>query len=988
MARVIDASQLDDERKSQLEDLAQRSELGLAANVSPEAGAVTGLTGWFAPPEDTDPLTWSAEFLGEARASLGIPEDVALDDPRGVETSAGSTAIVFDAMYEGATYYGCGALVALDEALNVRSVTCRWPRQQVHLGKRKPSPARAKEFVRDRAFTEESGAESVPEPTLEIWDPMAVLGEPGDPEPVFVFRFDDAELPADVLVDVTGSRLVEVVTGDPNGNPSSTHVTPRYHLNPATGVPDFVSFEPNGLLLPEAMSGNPTQVARAFFAQYPKMFGTGDPERQLVLKDVVTDPDVASTHVIFEQRVGPYPVYGCELRVHLTPSLAIRSISGNYMRVPDVPLVPTVDEEAAQYVALATAPQELLGWNGLPALPDELIQRIDRRWEDGRPARERGDGSEALSVARHGLVILPLKLARDGGGQNHLAWWFSTPEADTFVSASDGTLVYEISKRQEARLVYDAQAVRIRHLGDAVLELVDGVERTDVTELDTESRPADAAMGATEAFWRIFGRNGWNGGGANSVAYVEVNLDKPETEEIIEENAVWSADKALFSRNFAVPDVVGHELTHGLVQATAGLRYRAESGAINESYSDVFAELIFPESNPRVWRIGVGLGPNGGPIRDLANPTVANYAQYLMTSSDNGGVHTNSGIGNKAAVLICDGDGTAGHPGIGRQRLARLYWDVLTTRLHPWASYIDVLSNTWQAARDAVALRRTGIVFPGTSQQAPAFDANTSTEVLWAFRQVGLDLALSSGWFEVPGGGTSDHTFNSGVMAPPEERVSDAEVRLVRRRGNLSLLFQGVARVSTGGTVSDGAGTTATIISHGVGTRNKEMTARVTTPNFEPLEVSGNVFTVQVAGPDVPPPTNPYLTGGVVHWFDNPFFAGRRYGDIIYQNTQLPAGNVVSDVVLELLNRQGGVVSRHRFGDPAATWGGTGASIFSRTLGGTALEVRVRSWHDFGWAVRYQLLYFITGLNVSLPPFTISEVGYEGVDPMVVIGGF
>lgn len=118
-----------------------------------------------------------------------------------------------------------------------------------------------------------------------------------------------------MLVDIEGTRVVDVATGDPSRNPASIYVTPRYHLNPATGVPDFVSFEPNGLLLAEAISGNPTQVARAFFVQFPKMFGTGDPERQLVLKDVVTDPDVLSTHVIFEQRVGPYPVYGCELRV-------------------------------------------------------------------------------------------------------------------------------------------------------------------------------------------------------------------------------------------------------------------------------------------------------------------------------------------------------------------------------------------------------------------------------------------------------------------------------------------------------------------------------------------------------------------------------------------------------------------------------------------------------------------------------------------------
>ena len=372
----------------------------------------------------------------------------------------------------------------------------------------------------------------------------------------------------------------------------------------------------------------------------------------------------------------------------------------------------------------------------------------------------------------------------------------------------------------------------------------------------------------------------------------------------------------LFSRNFAVADVVGHELTDGLIEATSGLSYRAESGAINESYADVFGELIFPNPNPLTWKVGVGVLPGGAAIRDLANPTVGTYAQYFVTTADHGGVHTNSGIGSKAAVLLCDGDGTSAHPGIGRQRLARLYWDVLTTRLHPWSSYVDVLSNTWQAARDAVAVGRTGIVFPGTSTAGSVFDANSPAQVLWAFRQVGLDLALSSGWFQVPGNATTDFTFFQGVMTPPDQVVSDVEVRLARRRSSDSrLLFEGIARVSTGGTVSDPAGTvTATIISSGVGTRSMETVVRVTTLNFELVEVSARPLLVQVAGAPAPAPTNPFPTGGVTHWFDNPFFLGRRYGDIVFQNVQLPAGNTVTDVVLELMDQNAAVVSRHRFG--------------------------------------------------------------------------
>lgn len=984
-----DGSGTEAERSSRLEELANQSELPVAVNVRGETAAVTDLVGWFpaGEAEAEDAVSRASVFLEQVEESLRLPDDFDLsDEPREVRLPDGSSAVHFDATSGGVPYYGCGARVSVDEALNVRALNCRWPTQQLRLRGREPSAAKAIELVRSRARTEETRDEPVPEPTLAIWDP-GTIGAEGDPEPVFVFSFGDGEQPADVLVDLEGSEVLDVVTIDPAGNPAGTFVTPRYHLNPATGVPDFVSFEPNGLLLPEAATGSPVQVARAFFARYPKMFGTADPDRQLALKDVLTDTDVPTTHVVFEQRVGPYPVYGCELRVHLTPSLAIRSISGNYMRIPDVPLVAAVDENAAHFVALGPAQlRRAKGRRRTRSL--ELHTQYETGQGDGHSLLELLDGLDAQPLERRGLVILPLKLARDGGGQNHLAWWFSTPEAERFVSATDGTLVYEISNRQSSRFVYDAQDDR--DLGQAVLELVDGVERVAVGTLDPESRPADDATAATEAFWRIFGRDGWDGRGAHSVVYVEANFDDPDTELFRETNAAWSSDKAVFARNFAVPDIVGHEFTHALTSKTAGLRYRAESGAINESYSDVFGELIFPNANPSTWQHGVGALASGAPIRDLANPVIGTYDQYFVTTADSGGVHTNSGIGNKAAVLLCDGDGTSTHPGIGRQRLARLYWDVLTTRLHPWSTYFDVLSNTWQAARDAVASQRTGIVFPGTSTPGPPFATATPAEVLWAFGRVGLDLLLNSGWFEVPGRATTDLTFYQGVTAPPDEIVSDVEIRVTRSRSSdASLLFYGIARASTGGTVSDPTGTlTATIISHGVGTRNMEIVVRVTTPNFEHVGVSARPLLTKVPGPPTPPPTLPFSANAVVHWFDNPFFLGRRYGDIIYQNMQLPAGNTVTDVVLELLDENYAVVARHRFGDPGVRWGQTGASIFSRTLGGTALEVRVRSWHDFGSAVRYRLVYFISGVNVTLPPFALSEVGYDAVDPSVVVGGF
>ena len=152
------------------------------------------------------------------------------------------------------------------------------------------------------------------------------------------------------------------------------------------------------------------------------------------------------------------------------------------------------------------------------------------------------------------------------------------------------------------------------------------------------------------------------------------------------------------------------------------------------------------------------------------------------------------------------------------------------------------------------------------------------------------------------------------------------------------------------------------------------------TTDFRPVEVRANVYT-KTMSPAIPapPPTDPYPSQPVAHWFDNPFFVGKRYGDIVYEGTDLGPGCTVSDVVLELLDHNYNVRARHRFAEPPATYGATGAWIFSRSLGGTNLEVRVRSWHEFGWAVRYRLVYWITGDTCALPDFAIRDVGPTGL---------
>jgi bacillolysin len=184
------------------------------------------------------------------------------------------------------------------------------------------------------------------------------------------------------------------------------------------------------------------------------------------------------------------------------------------------------------------------------------------------------------------------------------------------------------------------------------------------------------------------------------------------------DNAFWDGSQMVYGGGFAkADDVVAHELSHGVTQHTSGLVYWYQSGAINESMSDVFGELVdlsdgIGNDDPSVrWQLGEDLPPSTEDLRrDLKNPPLHDQPDrvdgpfWATGASDSGGVHTNSGVGNKAAYLITDG--TAGEPGgsfngqtivgLGVAKAAQIYWRT-ENLLTPGSDYGD-LANALLAA--------------------------------------------------------------------------------------------------------------------------------------------------------------------------------------------------------------------------------------------------------------------------------------------------
>lgn len=132
----------------------------------------------------------------------------------------------------------------------------------------------------------------------------------------------------------------------------------------------------------------------------------------------------------------------------------------------------------------------------------------------------------------------------------------------------------------------------------------------------------------------------------------------------------------------ATLDIIAHELTHGVTQYEAGLVYSYQSGALNEAFSDIFASQV--DGN---WTMGEGSAL--GIIRDMSNPPAKGQPdrlfsdKYYCSSGDNGGVHKNNGVINKAAYLIADGSifNSCTISGLGREKMGKINYSALTNYL-------------------------------------------------------------------------------------------------------------------------------------------------------------------------------------------------------------------------------------------------------------------------------------------------------------------
>lgn len=176
---------------------------------------------------------------------------------------------------------------------------------------------------------------------------------------------------------------------------------------------------------------------------------------------------------------------------------------------------------------------------------------------------------------------------------------------------------------------------------------------------------------ATRDFYKdVLHRNSVDDSGLDLKSYVHFSQDWDNAQWDGSEMEYGDGDGIEFNSFTSSIDVVGHELTHGVTQYTSDLYYQGQSGALNESFSDVMGSLIKQKSLGQTvdqadWLIGEKLFKNGDSLRSMkkpgtafaGDPQPATMDGYVKTNKDNGGVHLNSSIPNRAFFEACNAFG-------------------------------------------------------------------------------------------------------------------------------------------------------------------------------------------------------------------------------------------------------------------------------------------------------------------------------------------
>ena len=329
--------------------------------------------------------------------------------------------------------------------------------------------------------------------------------------------------------------------------------------DPASGAARSMRFAPGrGPAAPAGATA--ARASDAFVARHGAAFGLGDATRELAAGETSVD-GLGMTHRRYRQQVDGVEVFGATLDVHMGRGNEVRSANGRIVPGIAVDVRPRFDAVRAQRLAVAAVLAEPPG------------------------SDEEGAGvavGPALEAAGAKLWVYDDGMVRSRRGEAHLAWLVEVRGPGlrefVFVDAHSGKVVERWSGIHDGlyrRLYQGSTSTQVWQEGDAF-----------PGSLDQDQRNIVNASGDAYWFFRnAFGRDSWDGFGAPMVS---VNDDPG----ISCPNANWNGSTTNYCTGVTSDDVVAHEWAHAYTETTDDLIYLWQSGALNESYSDIWGETV------------------------------------------------------------------------------------------------------------------------------------------------------------------------------------------------------------------------------------------------------------------------------------------------------------------------------------------------------------------------------------------------------------
>ncbi|MEV6795408.1 M4 family metallopeptidase [Streptomyces sp. NPDC051320] len=462
--------------------------------------------------------------------------------------------------------------------------------------------------------------------------------------------------------------------------------------------------------------------ANATKADTAKDLGLGAKEK-LVVKDVVQDRD-GTAHTRYERTYDGLPVLGGDLVVDTAKSGKTNGVTRAVStRLKNVDTTATVKPATAEKKALSLAadagskkttadraPRKVV-WmaKGKPTLAYETV--VGGLQDDGTPNQ-----LHVVTDAATGKKIYQWQAIENATGTGNTRY-----SGTVSLSTSGSGSSYSLNDTVRG----GHKTYNLNHGTSGTGSLVTDSDNVwgDGTNGNAQTAAADAHYGAAETwdfYKNTFGRNGIRGDGV--AAYSRVHYGNSYV------NAFW--DDSCFCMTYGdgsgnndpltALDVAGHEMSHGVTAATAGLNYSGESGGLNEGTSDIFGTGVEwyanNSSDKGDYLIGekIDINGDGTPLRYMDQPSKdGGSADYWSSGVGNKDVHYSSGVANHFFYLLSEGSGSKvvngvsynsptsdGLPvtGIGRDKALQIWYKALTEQFTSTTNYASARTGTLAAA--------------------------------------------------------------------------------------------------------------------------------------------------------------------------------------------------------------------------------------------------------------------------------------------------